>query len=67
MVRVHVAGDDRRDAECLGKVAQVGVAARVATLIGALELDEEAVTAEGAGQPRGGVGVAYCDSVPRTA
>ena len=67
MVRVHVAGDDRRDAERLGKVAQVGVAARVAPFVGTLKLDEEAVTAEGMGQPRGGVGVAYRDSVPRTA
>ena len=41
-VRVRVAGRDRRHAERLGEVAQRGVAARVAALVRALELDVEA-------------------------
>ena len=67
MVRMNVAGDDRPDAERLGKIAQACVAARVATLVRTLELDEEALAAECAGQPRGSIRVAHRDSVPRAA
>ena len=41
--------------------------ARVAALVGTLELDEETLAAECAGQPRGSVRVAHRDSVPRAA
>ena len=67
MVRMNVARDECRDAEYAGEIAQTGVAARVATLVRTLELDEEAVRAEGTGKARGTVGVAHRDSVPRAA
>jgi hypothetical protein len=65
MVCMHVPCDDRRHTEHLGEIAQTGVAPRVAALVRSLELDEEAVRAEGACQPRGGVRVAHRDAVPR--
>jgi hypothetical protein len=57
MVRVDVAGGDRADSELAGEVAERGVAARIAAGVRALELDEEAVAAEGAREPGGRVGV----------
>ena len=60
---VHVAGGDGVDAEVLGEVAQGGVAADVATLVRALQLDEEALAAERAGEPGGGVRVAHGEAV----
>ncbi len=66
-VRVHVAGGDGIDAERLGELAQRGVAARVAALVRALELDEEAVAAERGGEPGGGVGIADGEAVARAA
>ena len=67
MVRVDVAGRDRLDAERLGEVAQREVPARVAALVRALELDEEALAAEGLRQPRRGVRVAHREAVARAA
>ena len=60
---MHVAGGDGVDAEVLGEVAQGGVAADVATLVRALQLDEEALTAERAGEPGCGVRVAHGEAV----
>ncbi len=57
-VGVHVAGRHRIDAECLRELAQRGVAAGVAPLVRALELDEEAVAAERGGEQGCGVGIA---------
>ena len=57
VVGVDVAGRDRLDAERLGELAQPRVPARVAALVRALQLDVEAVAAEGAAQaapPRSG-------------
>src|SRR6266702_1261055 len=65
MVRMDVAGDDRRDAELLGETAEGGVVARVAALVRSLELDEEAVRSEGTCQTRGAVRIAHRYSVPR--
>ena len=67
MVRVHVARGDRGDAERSGEVAQRGVPARVAALERALELDVEAVAAEGAREPGSGVRVAHGEPVARAA
>ena len=66
-VRVHVAGGHRFDAERLGELAQRGVAAGVAALVRALELDEEALAAERGGEPGGGVGIADGKAVAGTA
>ena len=66
-VRVRVAGDDGLDAERLGEVAQRSVAAHVAALVGPLQLDEEAVAAEGLREPRGRVRVAHGEPVARAA
>ena len=66
-MRVHVAGGDRAHAERLGEVAERGVAARVAALVRALQLDVEAVAAEHAGKVRGGVRVEHGEPVPRAA
>ncbi len=58
MVRVRVAGGDRLDAQFPGKVAQECVAARVSPLVGALQLDEEAIASEGVRSSAGGSGSA---------
>ena len=47
----------------LGEIAQRCVAARVAALVRTLELDEEAVAAEGVGEPRGRVRVVHGEPV----
>ena len=67
MVRVHVAGGDRADAEGLRERPERGVPASVAPLVGSLELDEEAVAAEGAGEAGGRVRIADGEPVPRAA
>ena len=51
VVCVDVTGRDRADAERGGEVAQVRVAAFVAALVRALQLDVEAVASEGAREP----------------
>src|SRR3989440_8764241 len=66
MVRMDVAGHDRRDTEHAGEIAQSGVATRVAALVRTLELDEEAVRSEGARQSRSTVRITHGDAVPRT-
>ena len=62
-VRVHVAGRHRVDAQRLGEVAQSGVAAGVSPLVRALELDEEALTAESRGEPSCRVRIANREAV----
>ena len=66
-VGVDVARGDGVDAEVLGEVAQGGVASHVAALVRPLQLDEEALAPEGAGEPGGGVRVAHGEPVPRAA
>jgi hypothetical protein len=65
-VRVGVPGRDGRDAERLREVAQRRVAAGVAALVRALQLDVEAAL-EGARERGGGVGVADGEPVPGAA
>ena len=60
---VHVAGGDGLDAEVLGEIAQGGVAPHVAALVRPLQLDEEAVAAERAGEPGGGIRVVHGEAV----
>ncbi len=67
MVRVDVAGRDRRDAQIGCEVAQERVPARVSALVRTLELDEEAVASERAREPGGGVRVADGEAVARAA
>src|SRR5437773_2448388 len=55
VVRVDVAGGDGRDAERGREVAQMRVPAGIAALERSLQLDVEAVAAEGVGDPDGGV------------
>ena len=62
-VGMHVAGGDGLDTEVLGEVAEGGVAAHVAALERALQLDEEALAAESAGEPGGGVRVLHGEAV----
>ncbi len=67
MVRVDVAGGDRRNAERLSELAQDRVPACVAALVRPLKLDEEAIAAEGTGQTRGRIWIANGEPVPRAA
>ena len=67
VVRVDVSRRDRLDAERGGELAQLRVAARVAALVRALQLDVEAVAAEGAREPRRRVRVADGEPVARAA
>jgi hypothetical protein len=64
MVGVRVAGHDRLRAKLLREVAQRGVAPHVPTLVGALELDVEAI-AERARDGRGGVGIEHAEPSAR--
>src|SRR3954451_8947253 len=67
MMRVHVAGGDDLNLQRLGEVAQQGAAAHVATLVRALQLDEETVAAERLREPRRPVRVAQSEPVARAA
>ena len=67
MVRMHVAGGDRADSQGFRERPERGVPARVAPLVRPLELDEEAVAAEGGGEPGGRVRVADGEPVARAA
>ena len=67
VVRVDVSGRDGLHAEVLGEVEERGVAARVAALEGALQLDEEAIATERLRQPHGGVRVAGAEPAARAA
>ena len=51
----------------LGELAQRGVSALVAALVGTLQLDEEALRPEGAGQLANGVRLAHAQPVPGAA
>jgi hypothetical protein len=64
---MDVAGRDCRDPQVAGELAQGGASAGVSALVGALELDEEAVAAEGVGDAGDGVRVARAEPVPRAA
>jgi len=64
---VHVARHDRGHAEHAGEVPQRCVAAHVAALVGTLELDVEALGAEGPGEVGGGVGIAHAEAAAGTA
>jgi hypothetical protein len=64
-MRMDVAGCDRLDAQVLGEIAEQIIAMRVAALEGPLQLDEEAIAPECAGQPSGGVGIADAETEPR--
>ena len=64
---VDVAGGDRLDAEVLGEVAERRVPARVAPLVRALELDEEALAAERRGEAGRAVRVVEREPVARAA
>ena len=66
-VRVDVPRRDRLDAEVLGEVAERRVPPRVAPLVRALELDEEALAAERRREPRGAARVAEREPVAGTA
>ena len=67
MVRVRVACHERVDAERLGEVAERGVATRVTPLVRPLELDEEAVSSEGARKAGCRVRIPHGEAVPRAA
>src|SRR5262245_11076113 len=64
MVRVHVAGGDRLDAEVLRKVAEKAETPRVSPLERPLELDVEALSAERRGKSRGGVRIHEPQAAP---
>ena len=65
MVRVDVSGGDRLHAQRLGEVAQRGQTARVASLVRALQLDEEALGPERPRQRRRAVRAPNRETVPR--
>ena len=67
MVRVRIAGRDRPHAECLGELAKRRVAPGVTALVRPLELDEEPLWAEGAGQLRRLVRMADGEAEPGAA
>jgi hypothetical protein len=67
VVGVDVAGCDRTDAELAGELSQGCVAPRVPAQIRALELDVEALAAESAGEPGGGVRMADGEAGARAA
>ena len=64
-VRMDVAGGDGIDAEMRGQVAEQRIAPRIAACVGALQLDEEAVTPKGLREPGGSIGVAQAEPVTR--
>ncbi len=66
-MRVCVAGDDGLYVQRLGEIAQRRVAAGVAALVRPLQLDEEALAAEDACEPRSRICVAHGEAVPRAA
>ena len=67
VVGVDVSRRDGLDAERLRELAQARVAPRVAALVRPLQLDVEAVAAEGAREPHRGVRVAHREAVARAA
>ena len=67
VVRMDVSGSDRSDSERLGELVQDAVPGGVPTFERPLELNEEAVAAKCAGQPRGSVRLPHREPVPRTA
>ena len=67
MVRVDVAGGDSADAEIAGELAQRRIPPGIAAQVRPLELDEEALPPEGAGEPGGAVRVAYGEPMARAA
>ena len=67
VVRVDVSRRNGRDADRLRELAQARVAPRVPAFIWPLQLDVEAVAAEGAREPHRGVRIAHRQAVPRAA
>ena len=67
MVRVHVSGRDRLDSEVLCEIAEGGVPASVPAFVRPLELDEEALPAEGLSEPRCRIRVAGAEPSARAA
>ena len=65
VVRVRVAGDERRHAQRRREIAQRGVAPRVAALVRPLQLDEEVLASEDVREPRRRVRIADGEPVPR--
>src|SRR4029077_6628456 len=63
LVGVHVAGGDGVDAGVGGEIPQGGIASRVTSLVGPLQLDEEVVAAEGTRQADGDVRIAHGEAV----
>jgi hypothetical protein len=66
-VGMDVAGDHRLHSHMCGEIAQEPVPARIAALERPLQLDEEALRPEDAGQLRSRVRVVETESLPRTA
>ena len=67
MVRVDVSGRDDLDSEVLGEVAERGISAYVSPLVRPLELDEEALAAEGPSELRGAARITNAEADPRAA
>ena len=67
VVRMRIAGGDGLDAQRLGELAQPRVPPRVAPLVRALELDEEPLAPERAGQLGCRIRILDTEPVPRTA
>jgi hypothetical protein len=67
VVRVDVAGRDRVDSQRLGEIAQPSEPLRIATLVRALQLDEEALAPERVSKRGGAVRAPQAEPVPRTA
>src|SRR6185503_514629 len=67
VVRMRIAGGDGLDAQRLGELSQPRVPPRVAPLVRALELDEEPLAPERAGQLGCRIRILDTEPVPRTA
>ena len=65
VVRVDVAGGDGGDSQVAGELPERGIAAGVSALVGALELDVEALTTEGRCHTGGSVRVRDSEAVSR--
>src|SRR6266508_4921746 len=64
-MRMRIPGRDRLDAQSAGQVAKRSVPARVAALVGTLELDEEAIGTERARECGRRVRIAHAETLPR--
>ncbi len=64
---MDVACCDRLDAEVLGEIAKKAEAARIPSLVRALELDVEAIATECSGEVRCGIGIEQREPAARAA